>query len=228
MLRILRNSFITKALAVYLTFTMVFDVLLTSQSFALTGGPAAPEYNSFEPITTNQMVDLFSGDFTYNIPLMTVPGPNGGYPINMAYHGGIGLEQEASWTGLGWNVNVGAINRNKRGLPDDFAGETLTKEFNLKPSSSISLRFDRTSVLPDEILGAEISIGRNVQVYYNNYKGFGWRAGLGLSAKTPEVKAGSGKESKSIVGSLDFTFDSNNSSLGFSGNVGFGKITEEK
>ena len=41
------------------------------------------------------MVDLFSGDFNYNIPLMEV----GGYPINLSYHSGIGMDQEASWVG---------------------------------------------------------------------------------------------------------------------------------
>ena len=64
------------------------------------------------------MVDLSSGDMSYNIPLMDV----GGYPLNLAYTAGVGMDQEASWVGLGWNLSVGQINRNVRGLPDDFNG----------------------------------------------------------------------------------------------------------
>lgn len=74
------------------------------------------------------MVDPFTGDFNYNIPLMDV----GGYPVNLSYHSGITPDQEASWTGLGWNINPGVINRNMRGLPDDFSGDNVTKDYNIK------------------------------------------------------------------------------------------------
>ena len=93
------------------------------------------EVDSFEPVGTTQMVDLFSGDFNYNIPLFDV----GGYPVNLAYHGGIGMEQEASWVGLGWNINPGAINRSMRGIPDDFKGDEIKKEFNIKDNVTYGL-----------------------------------------------------------------------------------------
>lgn len=211
MLRTLRKSVVTKIVALYLVFTMVFDGLLVTSSYALTGGPSQPEVASFEPIATNQMVDLFSGDFTYNIPLMTVPGPNGGYPINIAYHGGIGLEQEASWVGLGWNINPGAINRNMRGLPDDFNGEIIEKEFTYKGSQSYSLEFSSKEL--KEIFGFDKSkltpTGFDkVQVKYNNYKGFGLKLKPGGFGKLPpeEGNAGTGKSGNSIVGELDFPF----------------------
>ena len=214
MLSKIRNGFLAKAVALTMTISLVFDGILNT-ALALTGGPAAPEFNSFEPFSTNQMVDLFSGDFTYNVPLLSVPGPNGGYPINLAYHSGIGLEQEASWTGLGWNLNVGAINRNKRGLPDDFKGEHIEKEFTIKQNNTVSLRFDGSSVLPDELFGADLQIGKNVQVYYNNYKGVGWKAGISLSPGGVATSSLAAKAITSIVGSLDFSFDSNDGSLGF-------------
>ncbi|MFP5039750.1 hypothetical protein [Parasediminibacterium sp. JCM 36343] len=56
---------------------------------------------SFKSIGTDNMVNLFTGDFSYNIPLLYV----GGYPINIFYDGSITMEQEASWVGLGWNIN---------------------------------------------------------------------------------------------------------------------------
>jgi hypothetical protein len=92
-------------------------------------GPSQPEMSSFKPAGTNDMVNLFTGDFSYNIPLLDV----GGYPVNIFYDGGIGMEQEASWVGLGWNINPGNVNRNMRGVPDDFNGtEKLIQEQNMK------------------------------------------------------------------------------------------------
>ena len=79
-------------------------------------GPSQPEMAAFTPAGVTDMVDPFSGDFTYNIPLMDIEG----YPVNIAYNSGVTMEQEASWVGLGWNLNVGTINRSVRGLPDDF------------------------------------------------------------------------------------------------------------
>src|SRR5690606_33543793 len=105
--------------------TLIQQIVFPTTAMALTGGPSQPEVQSFEPIGTNQMVDLTTGDFNYNIPLMVVPGPNGSYPINLAYHAGIGMEQESSWVGLGWNINPGAITRNMRGIPDDFSGDQV-------------------------------------------------------------------------------------------------------
>ena len=69
-----------------------FILLFVNQLFfpavavALTAGPSQPEVKSFEPVGTTEMVNLFSGDFTYNIPLLEVPGPDGGYPINLFYN----------------------------------------------------------------------------------------------------------------------------------------------
>ena len=88
------------------------------------GGPTQPEMQAFQSVNANNMVDLFSGDFSYNIPLMDV----GGYPVNLSYRSGISMDQEASWVGLGWNINPGAINRNMRGLPDDFDGSDSIKK----------------------------------------------------------------------------------------------------
>lgn len=86
-------------------------------------GPTAPEYTSFEPISASDPVQIETGDFTYQIPLMTIPGPEGGFPISIHYHAGIQPEQESSWVGLGWNLNVGAINRYVNLFPDDLKAE---------------------------------------------------------------------------------------------------------
>src|SRR5438445_13847931 len=103
----------------------VFNVIVVTCTIwatkvaALTGGPTMPEYTQFEEVTASNLVDPSSGDFTYVIPLLEVPGPSGGYPIALSYHSGIKHDQEATWVGLGWSLNAGAINRQVRGIPDD-------------------------------------------------------------------------------------------------------------
>src|ERR1043166_10071447 len=83
------------AYARFLLLIMGFQILAPAASHALSGGPSQPEFQSFEPIATSEMVNLPSGDFTYNIPLINVSGS----PINMAYHSGITADMEATTVG---------------------------------------------------------------------------------------------------------------------------------
>jgi hypothetical protein len=97
------------------------------------GGPNTPEAGSFKSVNTDNLVNLFTGDFSYSIPLLDV----GGYPVNIFYNGGITMEQEASWVGLGWNINPGSVSRTMRGIPDDFDGsDTLVQVTNVKPNKT--------------------------------------------------------------------------------------------
>lgn len=50
---------------------------------AMTAGPGQPEMSSFKSVNADNTVDLFTGDFSYNIPLLDV----GGYPVNIYYQG---------------------------------------------------------------------------------------------------------------------------------------------
>ncbi|MCG8307013.1 MAG: hypothetical protein MI975_06435, partial [Cytophagales bacterium] len=175
----------------------MFETTNPAAVLALTSGPAQPEFQSFEPAGTTEMVDLFSGDFTYNIPLFELPGPNGGYPFNLAYQAGIGMDQEASWCGLGWNLSPGAVTRQMRGLPDEFRGDSdqLIKTQSMKPSTTFGVGAGGSV----EIFGGEaISIG--LGVFNNNYKGVGYSIdgslGFGLAA-------GSG-----LTAGLDFKLNS--------------------
>ncbi|MCB9262597.1 MAG: hypothetical protein H6607_09505 [Flavobacteriales bacterium] len=149
---------------------MLSEILLPTTTWALTGGPSQPEVQSFEPAGTTQMVDLFSGDFNYNIPLLDV----GGYPVNLSYHAGIGMDQEASWVGLGWNINAGAINRMKRGVPDDFMGESINRELNIKDNWTLGFNAGTSP----EIFGwnaenSKFNIRFGMGLFYNSYKGWG-------------------------------------------------------
>ena len=114
----------------------IFNLLTPTLSYALTSGPSQPESQSFQPVGMSDMVDLSTGDFKYNIPLLAVDG----YPLNLNYQSGIGPDDEASWVGLGWNLNVGAINRQLRGLPDDFGGDKVVTEHYTKPKITVGAR----------------------------------------------------------------------------------------
>ena len=119
---------LVKTLSVSLAVCFLNQLIFPSVSWALTSGPTQEELKSFEPAGSTEMVNLFTGDFTYNIPLLEVDG----YPVNLAYHAGITMEQEASWVGLGWNINPGSMTRNLQGLPDDFMGDEVFQQTHIK------------------------------------------------------------------------------------------------
>ena len=174
---------------------LVLELVNPSISRGLTSGPSQPEVQSFEPVGTSDMVDMFSGDFVYNIPLMDVEG----YPINIAYHGGVTMEQEASWVGLGWNINPGEINRSVRGLPDDLNGQKIKKELHLKDESTfrvgLSVNFEALGTDQaerDDTDGqssrlVNVSANAGVAVTFNNYKGVGVDFDLGANVKVFKV-----------------------------------------
>ncbi|MEO0776935.1 MAG: hypothetical protein AAF146_10240 [Bacteroidota bacterium] len=157
--------------------TLLFPLLASlfpTQLLAITSGPAQEEFANFEPAQTTDMVNLYTGDFTYNIPLMNVPGPNGGYPINLFYNSGVGSDDAGSWVGLGWNLNVGAINRQLRGLPDDFDGDVVKQEMHLRRNFAVGIDVPKAR---RELFGFDVTPPTKWggQIYYNNYRGLGYR-----------------------------------------------------
>lgn len=140
-----------------------------------TGGPTQPEMTSFKSVNDNNMVDLFSGDFSYNIPLLDV----GGYPVNIFYHSGITMDQEASWVGLGWNINPGTISRNLRGIPDDFDGKNDTIQKTTSIAENKTVGGDVGGDI--ELTGLPLHVGASLGVFYNNYRGWGMENGLNAS-----------------------------------------------
>ena len=190
-MKIAKTSRSIRIKALTLLSLMVLDLIIPLTASALTGGPSQPEVQSFEPVGTSDMVDVFSGDFNYNIPLLDVNG----YPINIAYHAGISADQEASWVGLGWNINPGTINRSVNGLPDDMNGEDVTKELNMKDNWTLALN----GSLSFELFGKGLtkaqkkaSYGKgknkgdltwNLGIKYNSYRGLGANWGANLSHK---------------------------------------------
>ncbi|HEX8532018.1 MAG TPA: hypothetical protein VF646_18415, partial [Cytophagales bacterium] len=155
-------------------------------AYALTNGPHSPEFSSFEPVATTDMVNLFSGDFNYNLPVLEIPGPDGaGYALSLSYHSGNASEDESSWVGFGWTLNPGAINRNARGFPDDYH-ETAVMQYNqTRPSWSASI----TNSAGLEIMSGDearknrsfAGLSGRSSLRFNNYQGYARTTGFGLS-----------------------------------------------
>ena len=58
-------------------------------AWALTSGPEQPESKGFQPVGINNMVDLFSGDFHYSLPLVDVNG----YAVSLSYNSGQSMDE---------------------------------------------------------------------------------------------------------------------------------------
>lgn len=121
---LLRTLFISKSISVILLLIFLQLILQPYYVLALTTGPQQPEFMSYEEPGATDMVNLLTGDFTFSLPILEVPGPEGSFSLPLSYHGGIGLEQEASWVGLGFSINAGNISRSLNQFPDDAAGES--------------------------------------------------------------------------------------------------------
>lgn len=209
-------------LALFCAFNLLFNtIILPTATYAVTSGPSQPEISSFASIDTSNMVDLFSGDFSYNIPLLELPGPNGGYPFNLVYNSGVSGEQEASWVGLGWNLTPGSIQRQMRGIPDEFNGkdndltttdgdDIITKTTDMKNDDTFGLTVDtKIEFLGfDKPKGAEpqdtISLGAlsiPLTIYYNTYKGLGYTLGINPSLNLPS------NSSLSLNPGINFSLD---------------------
>lgn len=151
----------------------MYELVFPTVSWALSGGPVNPDFASFEPVATTNMVNEFSGQFVYNIPVIEIPGASGGgYAMSLSYHSGDGPEEDASWVGYGWTLNPGCINRTNRGLPDDYKNKQI-KYFNQVPKNWTLALTGVANVQALSILGSYVGkAGSQTTVRYNNYKGF--------------------------------------------------------
>ena len=165
-------------------------------------GPSQPEMTSFKSMNSDNLVSPFTGDFSYNIPLLDV----GGYPVNAFYNSGITSEQDASWLGLGWNINPGTITRNMRGLPDDFNGtDKVIKTQSFKDDKTLGL----TTGANIKFVGfPQLNLAANWGLSWNNKLGIAAEAGINA-----ELSVGS-KSSDSKTFKLTTSASLNSSSRG--------------
>ncbi len=172
---IFKRRRLLKAVALFFVFEIIFSAFSPAISYALTSGPTAPEATSFEPVDTTDMVNLATGDLVYNIPLLEVPGPAGGYPLSLSYHAGIQPNEEASWVGLGWTLNPGAITRSVNGFADDHFGQTDFSRFYWAGGSRESY-----SIGVSVGLYGVASVNANLTISQDTYQGFGVGGSLGV------------------------------------------------
>jgi hypothetical protein len=112
-----------KKVAMMLLF--VFTLQITVPAMAYAAPP--PEGNTPVSDPLSQYVNPFTGDFSYNVPLFSIPGPNGeSFPLSLNYQGGVRMNQDASWIGLGWELNTGEISRSVNGVADDWKTRAVT------------------------------------------------------------------------------------------------------
>ncbi|UOQ75198.1 hypothetical protein [Hymenobacter cellulosilyticus] len=130
-----RNRRLVRAVSCLLLLEMVGSLVTPAISWAAMG-PGQPEFTSYESPGSTDMVNLTTGDMTYNIPVLDVPGPERSFSLPLTYRAGIRLEQEASWVGLGWSLNAGAIARSLNNYPDDISEETYTSYYKKEVGKS--------------------------------------------------------------------------------------------
>jgi len=171
-----------KKIAIILLVIWLMDMSAPYAAYALTSGPAQPETQSFQPATVSDMVNLSNGQLKYNIPLLDIDG----YPISLDYQPNTGIDDEASWVGLGWNVNTGAITRQVRGEPDDFSGDTVETDHYVKPKITTggtgTAKVETFGISPSVSGSGSLTFG----LFSDNYTGigaeFGVNAGISYSA----------------------------------------------
>jgi hypothetical protein len=175
----IRNRALLKSFTAFFILETIFNTVAPTISWALTAGPTAPEATSFEPVDTTDMVNLATGDLAYNIPLLEVPGPSGGYPLSLSYHAGIQPNEDASWTGLGFTLNPGAITRNVNGFADDHN--------NVQNSSRLFWEGGETRTysvgVSVGLAGTPASVSAGLSYSQDTYMGCGVGAFVGVGAQ---------------------------------------------
>lgn len=204
------NSLRFRTIATITMWAMVIQVILPllnigSVSYGQTG-PSQAESSGFSLNSTNGMVDKFTGDFSYSIPLMNVEG----YPIVLQYNQNVGMETEASWVGLGWDLNVGSVSREMRGIPDDFNGEDIIRRQTKKKdyiTNGAKIGVSR-SWNPSIGYGIDAGISATVLggVYKNSYNGVGSTFDFSLGGSLSKGET----FNFGLLGGLGFSSDSQN------------------
>jgi len=218
------------------TLESVSEIVNNSSSpLMVAGGPGQTESSSFSLNTTDGMVNQFTGDFSYSLPLMDVEG----YPIALSYNSNVGMTDEASWVGLGWNLNVGSIAREMRGIPDEFNGsQNIERKYSvLEDDITNGYKFGVTAGVMKKgtILTHNSKFKTDISIlfggYDNTYTGHSRTFDFNVGASLAVGKPGAVEKVDKFFGGrggLGYSSDSKNG-IGRSTSVGFiGSFGESK
>jgi hypothetical protein len=109
-------------------FSLLFISIILSNNLSAQQDPMPQMGGNFRPNYESYQLDKFieeagptySGDLVFSIPLLTVPGRHGhNYDIKLTYNSSIHQRQFASWAGLGWDLEIGCIERTVNGRTDE-------------------------------------------------------------------------------------------------------------
>ncbi|MBO2009604.1 hypothetical protein [Hymenobacter negativus] len=163
-----RNRRLARATACFLLLESISSIALPTVSWAFMG-PTQAEFTGYEAPGSTDMVNLTTGDLSYSIPILDIPGPERGFSLPLNYKAGIQLEQEASWVGLGWNLNPGAIARSVNGYADDADRDAYVSTYRKDLSRGW------TGGVPGVLdLGWNSNSGHSGSVNLLEIAGYGW------------------------------------------------------
>lgn len=117
-------------------------------------------------------VSLYTGTPSIDIPLYTIQVGGYSFPISLSYHAsGIKVSQEASWVGLGWNLNAGGnISRTIRGMDDLTRGyyhQDTKIPYEITHNSD-----DIVDFFDDTNQGGALKVDTEPDVFYYNFMGY--------------------------------------------------------
>lgn len=123
-----------------LTVICLFPLLTIAQTMKTTVDAKTPEVVAFNRFIETP-VSYFTGVPAISIPLYEITINGVSVPISLDYHaGGIRVDQDATWVGLGWSLNYGGqISRTVRGgIADEkcFFLDTTIKRYLALPNAA--------------------------------------------------------------------------------------------
>ena len=135
---------------------------------SVTESGAEQPSSSSDSDTLNYQADLFTGRFTYSIPIKVAPGRQGSEPkLALNYSSAVGN----GWCGVGWTLEAGYIQRDtRRGVPllfgptnslgiyDDskgFFGGVSVKGDSINPDTDANLTYYGDSFTMKQIVSGE-------------------------------------------------------------------------
>lgn len=175
------NKYILKSISIGMLTILLLE--LAAPMAMTAGGSSQPEFTA-NAGSNSEMVDPFTGQFHYSLPLIDVPGAHGaGYSVSLNYTAGNSPDAEASWVGYGWSLNTGSITRGKRGFADDIYNEKVTYYNKTRPITTFAVGATKGAEVADfKALG----LGSGEYIRYNSVMGFSiasgyWASALGIA-----------------------------------------------